>query len=160
MKTLVYRGIGKHPRKAPFVKSDAVRELESLANQEAKDRHPNMRPEWLAPRKFRDDTANSLTKCVTEYIRLSDGFASRINNQGTYRAKLGRYTPSTSRKGLSDVMATYEGNSLHIEVKVGHDRQSENQRLIELEVIKSGGYYFIARTFTDFKKWFDGLNFR
>jgi len=71
---------------------------------------------------------------------------------------MGKYIPGTSRKGLADVMATYNGLSLHIEVKMGSDRQSEEQKKVEDDVIRSGGHYFLAWNFTEFKKWFDMIN--
>jgi hypothetical protein len=139
--------------KPAYRKPEAVRELEQLADAEAKRLHPGM--PHLTPRIFRDDKANDLTKCIVKYIILKGGFASRINNQGTYNQKLHKYIPGTSRKGLSDVMATYQGKSLHIEVKIGRDRQSAHQKKIESEVTRSGGLYYIAKDFTNFKSWLD-----
>jgi hypothetical protein len=144
-------------RKAPYQKPQAVKELELQATKADKMKHPTLPEYALATRKYRDDTANGLTTCIVAYISHRGGFASRINNQGTYRTKLGRYTLSTSRKGLADILATYTGLSLHIEVKIGRDKQSEYQQQVELDVKKSGGHYFIARNFTQFKNWFDNL---
>jgi hypothetical protein len=141
--------------KKPYAKSPAVLELERLAMDEAKILHPSCPA--LAKRSFRDDKSNSLTQCIVKYVTLKGGFASRINNGGNYNTKLRRFIPGTSRKGLADVMATYQGKSLHIEIKTGKDRQSEAQRKIEAEVILSGGYYVLASNFTDFKTWFDSL---
>jgi hypothetical protein len=143
--------------KTSYKKPIAIKELETLATSAARSKHPNLPEYALAPRTFRDDTSNHLITCISNYITLQGGFASRINNQGTYRARLDRYTPGTSRKGLADVMGTYKGISLHIEVKIGRDQQSEHQHQIELDVKRSGGYYFIARNFTEFKNWFDNL---
>lgn len=142
---------------AVYKKSEAVRELESLAMAEARRKHPTM--PYLAPRTFRDDRANNLTRCVTEYIRLKGGFASRISNQGTFNRQLNKYIPSTSKRGLADIMATYRGLSLHIEIKIGRDKQSEDQKKIETEVTRSGGRYFIARDFESFYKWFNQLEY-
>jgi hypothetical protein len=152
-----YRGIGKAPRKERFQKSLAILELEQLANQQSRFDHPGVNPKFLTPRTFKDDTANNLTVCIVTYITLKGGFASRLNNQGTFNKKLNRYIPSTSRKGLPDVMATYHQESLFIEVKIGNDRQSEEQKKIEAEQIKAGGHYYIARSFDGFKQWFDNL---
>lgn len=149
--------IQRKQRKPPYQKSDAVKELERLAMDEARKKYPNHPAGVLAQRKFRDDTANFLTTCIVKYISLSGGFASRISNQGTYNQKLRRYIPGTSRKGLADIMATFRGLSLHVEVKTGRDRQSEAQKKIESEVIRSGGLYFLAKDFTSFKNWFDNL---
>jgi len=144
--------------KAPYRKPEAVKELEKLATDDARLKHPTLPEYALIVRKFRDDTANSLTSCIVTYITLKGGFASRINNTGMYRAKLGRYTPGTSCKGLADVMATYRGLSFHIEIKIGKDKQSDHQKQIELQVNNSGGFYYLARNFTDFKAWLDSRN--
>lgn len=149
--------IQKKKPKSAYKKPDSVKELERLANEAARIRYPNHPDYAFAPRKFRDDTANSLTSCIVKYITFKNGFASRISNQGTYNCKLRKYIPSTSRKGLPDIMATYQGKSLHIEVKIGRDKQSEAQIKIESEVTRSGGLYYLARNFTDFKTWFDSL---
>jgi hypothetical protein len=92
-----------------------------------------------------------------EYIRLKGGFASRISNQGTFNRRLNKYIPGTSRKGLADVMATFRGLSLHIEVKYGRDVQSEAQKKIESEVLRAGAYYYIAKDFSSFKSWLDNI---
>jgi hypothetical protein len=144
----------KKPKPA-YRKPEAVKELEQLANDEARQLHPTN--PHLAPRTFRDDSANGLTACIVKYITLLGGFASRINNGGNYNTKLRRFIPGTSRRGLADIMATYRGKSLHIEVKAGKDRQSEAQRKIEAEVIRSGGFYYLARDFESFRNWFDTM---
>ena len=144
-------------RKLPYCKTDSVKLLEVMAMDEARRKYPKHPEGVLAPRKFRDDSANGLTGCIVKYITLKGGFASRINNQGTFNTKLRNYIPGTSRKGLADVMATFRGLSLHIEVKAGKDRQSKAQKLIESEVKSSGGLYYIVHDFTEFKQWFDNI---
>ncbi len=147
----------KKPSKLLYRKSSAILELERLANIEDRALHPSVDSKYLAPRKYRDDTANKLTACIVKYISLCGGFASRVNNTGTYRQKLGRFTPSQSKKGLPDILATYRGQSLFIEVKVGRDTQSEHQRRVEQAQEQAGGLYYLARDFEKFKKWFDNL---
>lgn len=138
-----------------YKKPDAVRELERMANEEARRLHPTC--PHLAPRTFRDDGANSLTKCITAYLKLSGAFVSRLNNGGVYDTRLKRYRPGTNRRGLPDVIATYKGKSLMIEVKHGRDIMSNYQKEIQQEQEASGGVFFIAHNFTDFKQWFDSL---
>ncbi len=149
--------IKRKARKVPFRKSEAVKELERLANIEARNLHPTIDSRFIAPRIFRDDSANSLTSCIVKYITLCGGFASRINSTGIYRPQLGKYTPGTQKRGIADIMATFRGLSLHIEVKIGKDQQSEAQKRVEAEVNRSGGRYFIARDFESFYKWFKEL---
>jgi hypothetical protein len=143
--------------KPRYKKPESVKELERLANRQAQEKYSFINPRYLAPRLYRDDTANRLTVCIVKYISLCGGFASRLNNQGTYNLKLRKYIPSTSKKGLPDIIATYKGLSLHIEVKTGRDKQSDFQKKIESEVIQAGGIYFLATNFTLFKNWFDNL---
>lgn len=149
--------IRKKARKASYRKSEAIKLLEQLATEEARQKHPNIDPVYLAPRLFRDDTANSLTASIVKYIALKGGFASRVNNAGVYNQKLGKYLPATSRKGLPDILATYHGKSLFIEVKIGRDRMSDYQEKVKADQERSGGLYFIAHNFTEFKLWFDQL---
>lgn len=146
------------PRKAPrpaYRKPEAVKELEALDTSDAARRHPSIAPQHLAPRRHRDDTANGLTKCIVTYAKLCGCFASRLNNQGVYRS--GKWTRSTSRRGLPDVLVTRNGMSLFIEVKAGRDRMSEHQRRVEQDQQQAGGLYYTARDFTSFKNWLDTL---
>ena len=151
--------IERNPRKKPpYKKSEAVKLLEAMAMNEARQLHPTMKPEHLAPRIFRDDTANNLTKCITTFLRLKGAFSSRLNNTGIFDKRMNRYRPGTSRKGLPDILATYQGKSLMIEVKAGRDRMSAEQEKIRQEQNRSGGLYFVAHNFTDFKFWFERFN--
>lgn len=150
---LILPTIQRKQRKASYKKPDAVKELESLAMDEASLRHPAM--PHLAPRVYRDDTANQLTACIVKYITLKHGFASRISNQGTFNRRLNKYIPATSRKGLADVMGCYKGKNLNVEIKIGRDKQSEAQKKVQTEVTASGGLYFVAHNFSDFKEWID-----
>jgi len=147
--------IKRKVRKVPYRKPDAVKVLEQLANDEARKKYPTM--PHLAPRTFKDDTANGLTSCITAYLRLQGAFVSRLNNQGVFDRRLNRYRPGTNRKGLPDVLATYKGKSLFIEVKCGADKMSIHQAKVMQEQTASGGKYFVATDFTSFKEWFDNL---
>jgi len=147
--------IKRKVRKSSYRKPEAVKELERMADAEAKRQHPTM--PHLAPRTFRDDSANNLTKCITTYLRLQGAFVSRLNNQGVYDRKLNRYRPGTNRKGLPDILATYQGKSLFIEVKHGRDRMSIDQAKVMQEQTACGGLYFVASNFEQFKIWFDKL---
>ena len=148
------------PRKAPkkpYKKPDAVRELERLANLEAIASHPNIEPKFLSPRLYRDDSANTLTACVVKYIELLGGWASRVNTMGTYDHRLQKYRRSTQKRGIADVIATYKGFSLQVEIKIDADKLSDHQVQVAHQVTAAGGIYFIARNFTEFKLFIDKL---
>ena len=105
-------------------------------------------------KKFKDTTANELTKAITAYIRLTGNYAERINNTGIFDSKTGKWRKGGTRRGIADIMASkvvqHNGRSFSImvaiEVKVGKDVMSEYQKKIQDEVTKSGGVYIIAKT--------------
>jgi len=122
-----------------------------------KQRYPSLPdPARVAP-TYTDKTANGLTKCILEYLRLKGAFVSRLNNQGVYDKKLQRYRKGMNRRGLPDILATFNGKSLFIEVKAGRDKLSEYQETIKQEQEQSGGIYYTAHNFSSFKTWFDEL---
>ena len=138
-----------------YIKPESVKALEDLATAEARRRHPSM--PHLAPRVFRDDSTSGLTGCITAYLKLQGAFVSRLDNMGVYDRRTGRYRPGTNRKGLPDVVCTYQGKSIFIEVKHGRDRMSEHQEKIRQEHEQCGGLYYVAKDFTQFKNWFDTI---
>jgi hypothetical protein len=149
--------IQKKTRKPSYHKPEAVRELERLADADARRKHPSVDPKYLAPRLFRDDKSNSLTEAIVAYITLRGGFASRINSTGIFRPKLGKFTPTPQKNGIGDVIGTYQGKSLMVEVKIGRDKMSDRQERVRAEHERSGGLWFTAKDFTSFKQWFDAL---
>lgn len=152
---MLFPEVKKKKPKPAYRKPEAVKQLERMANDEARQLHPTN--PHLAPRTFRDDGANNLTKCITTYLRLLGAFVSRVNNGGIYDRRLNRYRPGTSRKGLPDIIATYKGKSIFVEVKHGRDRMSEDQMKIMKEQEHSGGLWFVAHDFTEAKEWIDKI---
>lgn len=147
--------VKKRKARKKYTKPESVKELERLKNEQDKLKHPSNR--YLAPYVYRDDTANGLTARIVTYITLRGGFASRVNNGGTWRKDLGKYTPSGAKRGISDIIATYKGVSLMVEVKIGRDKMSEFQEAVRHDQTQAGGLYYTAHNFTDFKEWYDGL---
>lgn len=146
----------KNPTKR-YKKSEAIRILERMDNEDAARKHPNIDKRYLAPRLHSDKTANGLTKAITTYITLMGGMASRINTTGVWDQKMNKYRPTTMKRGLADIWATYQGRSLQIEVKIGADRQSEDQLKVQQQQEEAGGIYYLAKDFSSFKHWFDQL---
>lgn len=157
-------------KKLPYRKSDKVKLLEAMANDEVRRKNPHTPVEWLAPRKYRDDNANELTKCIIVFLTLSGWQAERIANMGrqidtrqTFTDVTGRTRTIGSTKwikgsgtnGTADISATVKGRSIKIEVKYGNDRQSDAQKLYQSQVQQSGGFYFIASSFEQFLSWYN-----
>lgn len=157
-------------QKISYQKSFAVRELERLAFEEKKCKNPNTPVEWLAKPTFRDDSANGLTRCIIDYVRLTGGQAERISNMGryfdsrcTFNDVIGRshtvgnskWIKGTGTNGTADISATIKGLSVKIEVKYNRDRQSEAQRAYQSQVEQAGGIYVIATSFEQFYNWYN-----
>lgn len=159
----------KNKKKKRYKKPESVKLLENL-HYKAKKRKTSL-PEYAIPKtKFRDDTANGLTKCVIAWINLNNGQAERISNTGRYvdntkivtdvigrKRKIGsgKWIPGTGTNGTADISATIHGRSVKIEVKIGRDKQSQAQKKYQKQIEKSGGIYFIARDFTQFVEWYN-----
>lgn len=145
-----------------------LRDLEQL--QYKKDCASTSMPAWAVPKtKFTDKTANGLTKSVIAWIQLHNGQAERINTMGRFlpgktvgtgmygvKQLKGKYIPTTSTKGSSDVSATIKGRSVKIEIKIGTDKQSDNQRKYQADIEAAGGLYWLVHSFDEFiQQWND-----
>ena len=119
--------------------------------------------------KWSDRTANGLTRMIIKFLQLSGWQAERISVTGRLvdnrkvvtnvlgqRQQIGSayYIPGTMTKGSADISATINGQSVKIEVKIGKDRQSKDQKAYQQEIEKAGGIYVIARTFQGFFDWY------
>jgi hypothetical protein len=144
--------------------------LKQLKQESMLESYPNVPKYAISAPKFEDKTANGLTKCVKEFLELSGYQAERINTMGRPidnrkqvtdvigRTKtIGSMTwgKSTATKGSADISATIHGRSIKIEVKIGNDRQSEDQKVYQANIEKSGGQYWIVKNFDDFIKKYD-----
>ena len=142
----------RKPKKAAYNKPEEVKKMEAETG-----------------RKYRDDTANGLTRLIIDHIKLHGGQAERVNSMGVPLDKrrlvtdiLGRsrmigsveWRRSGGTMGSADISATVKGKAVKIEVKIGHDRQSPAQKEYQRQVEQAGGLYFIAKDFTAFVQWY------
>jgi hypothetical protein len=134
--------------------SNAIKELQTLHLQQQQSKYPNYPKGYFVTPTFDTKTANGLTKAIVNYIDLKGGCATRINVSGVYDQKLKKYRYGTTKKGFSDIQATYNGKALYVEVKIGKDKQSDYQKEFQKQITYSGGYYFIAKDFESFVYWF------
>lgn len=144
--------------------------FEKLHNIYFKNKYPNV-PEIGIPKyKLTENSANSLTRLVIDFLTFNNCQAERISSQGQYRDGkkqvidcIGRqrtigsgiWTPGTSTKGTADISATIKGRSVKIEIKWGTDRQSQSQKEYQLSIEKALGIYIIVRTFDEFIVFYD-----
>ena len=129
-----------------------IQELKELALEYLRFKHPSIPKHALPTPKYSDKTANGLTKCIIDFIEYNGGQAERISVVS--RKVAGKFVKSTMTKGTADISATIKGLSVKIEVKIGKDKQSEEQKQYEQSILNAGGYYFIAKDFDSFYKWY------
>lgn len=128
-------------------------------------KHSTIPPDYIPRPKRTDKTANGLTQCIIDYIRLNGGQAERISVTGRpieYKDRKGRalgvmWVKSNMTIGTADISATIKGLSVKIEVKIGTDKQSAEQIRYQKQIESAGGKYFVARNFASFVEWFNTL---
>ena len=139
--------------------------LNELYLLDTQRKYPNYPTHLIASPKYTDTTANGLTKCIIDFLNLNGHQAERINNTGRQLDNrksvvdvLGRkqtigsckWIKGSGTNGTSDISATINGLSVKVEVKIGKDKQSNDQKLYQEQVEKAGGTYVIATTFNQF----------
>jgi len=109
----------------------------------------------MKTKPYRDNTANSLTNAIIDFIIFNGGDANRINTQGQQRRINGRtcWTYGSTRKGTADIHAIFQGRAISIEIKIGNDRQSEAQMKEAERITKAGGLYLVAKDMPSFLEW-------
>ncbi len=121
------------------------------------------------PVTYRDDTTNGLTRCVYDYLKFNGHYVNRINTQGQARIEKiqcfnkiiekVRYTPGTTNKGTSDLIAIINGKHIAIEIKCGKTKDMmRRDQFKERERVETAGGVFIIvidmQTFVDWYKTF------
>lgn len=127
-----------------------------------------------------DNNTNGLTQCVLKFLKYNGCQAERINTIGRMidnrkvvvdavglQREIGskQWHKGTGTKGSADISATIPinisgvtvGVSVKIEIKFGKDRQSDEQKIYEASINKSGGMYVIVRNIDSFVEWYDNF---
>lgn len=132
--------------------SNSIKQLNALALEEAKRKFPNI-PDYARPiHQYKENSTNNLTQSIIKYITLIGGYAVRIQVQGQWNEKIGKWTKSMTRKGTADIHACIRGKHYSIEVKTGKDTMSDDQKETQSDVIKAGGIYLVAGNLDDLIK--------
>ncbi len=160
----------KDKKKPTYRKPVAVKYLEELALEAKKKKYPSIPILYLAVPKYRDDSANNLTRCIIDFLRLKSHQAERISTTGRpvdrtktfidvlgHQRTIGRieWIKGNGTNGSADISATIAGKSVKIEVKTGRDFQSKAQIEYQKSIISAGGLYVIAKDFTSFLSWYN-----
>jgi hypothetical protein len=143
-----------------------LKELSLAERAKRRLKFPNVPENVLSYQKYTDKTANGLTKCIKTWFDLQpNAQAERISVMGrmvdcrkTFIDIVGRqrvigntqYIPSSMKKGSSDLSCLYNGMTIKIEIKIGRDRQSDNQKKYQADIERAGGKYWIVTSWDDF----------
>jgi len=151
------------------MKRENLKRLKDLYLREHYKKFPNF-PEYakVTP-SYSDKTANKLTKCVIDWLRLSGWQAERINTMGRPidntkvitdvlggKRRIGsiQWIKGSGQKGSADISTVVCARSIKVEVKM-KDRQSLAQQKYQQDIERSGGIYLLIRNFDDFLQWYD-----
>ena len=150
--------------------NNALQTLINLRMAKDKSKGSNLLYSYVKTPKYDDSTANGLTTCIIDFLNMMDGtHAERISNEGrtidtrkTITNVVGQVRQigsikrikSSMQLGTADISATILGRSVKIEVKIGNDRQSLNQKEYQRQIENAKGYYVIAKDFETFYNWF------
>jgi hypothetical protein len=130
----------------------ALQKLDNLSYQKKLEQFPNLPIKAIPRTKYKDSSANDLTRCVIDFLRLKGHYATRIQSQGQKRGNVMTY--GTTQRGTADVHACINKIHVSIEIKFGKDKQSEVQKQVQQEVEQSGGIYLLIRDFEQFYKFY------
>lgn len=119
----------------------------------------NVMAELGIEKPYIDTTAAGLTECILDFLNNVKGQqAERYHSAGVpfIDRKTGeqRFGKPKTTTGTADIHSTINGRSIKIEIKIGTDRQSPEQKAYQLQVEQAGGVYYIARDFASFSWWY------
>lgn len=161
---------GKGTQNKAFAKEKSgLNQLNQLARQTLRNENPSV-PEYAIPSpRFRDNTSNELTRSIIKWLQLNGHQAERIavtgrriDNRKTVTDAIGRskiigsieWIRSSMQPGTADISAIIKGKPVKIEVKIGRDTQSDDQKTYQEQVETAGGCYLIVKDFQMFFDWY------
>jgi hypothetical protein len=168
---VVKRAAGMKP-KAHYRKSDAVKCIEAMANEAVRKKYPNLNPEFLAPRKYDDRTANGLCKCIIDFLRFKGHQAERISCTGRYldqsktitdtlgftkRIGSGKWIKASMQAGTADISCIINGKAIKCELKIKTDKQRPEQVEYQKQVEAAGGAYWLCHSYDEFLTFYNSI---
>lgn len=141
--------------------------LKTLAETVSAGKHPNIPAHARPVLKYSDKDAGSLTTAVLSYLRnIKKCRVWRQPSEGRYiegqsvtnvigqtiQTRKGIFIPRDKHAiGIGDIAGVVPGGkAIFVEIKIGRDRQSEEQIEFENDIKRLGGIYVIARTWDGF----------
>lgn len=110
--------------------------------------------------------SNGLTTAIINYLTWKGYYGNRVNTMGRLidgkeRQESGtvltvkKWVHSATKKGTADIHCIIRGQHVSIEIKIGADRQSDNQHKEQARIERAGGVYIVVKTISDFFDWLD-----
>lgn len=97
-------------------------------------------------------TTNQLTRKIINKLNDLGHRAHRNNTMGVYDPTKQLYRKiAKSDKGVGDILCCLKGGKwLELEVKMGKDKLSEDQKQRQLDILVLGGRYYVITCWDDF----------
>jgi hypothetical protein len=120
--------------------------LQALHYADSVRRFPSLPDHARVIKKYKDNSANALTKCIIDFLTFSGFQAERINTTGRmidntkqftdvvgFRRQIGgkKWIKGTGTKGSADISATIKGRSVKIEVKLQRIGRAKHKKSIK-----------------------------
>ena len=94
-----------------------------------------------------------LTNQVINAIYQAGGYAWRASSVGVFDTKQMHFRAS-AKKGVSDVLGCFKGRLFAIEIKIGSDKLSDEQKGFMRNIEHAGGVAMAISTLEDFEaRW-------
>ena len=140
------------------MKSEALRELERLAYEDKRKRYPAVPDVAIMRTKYSDASTNDLQTAIVDYLDLIGGWGVRVNTQGQYVEKLGRFIPGQTKRGTPDILGALPGGRfIAIECKQPKEKLRDDQEDIRQDITRAGALHLIAYV-DDFQSVYETIN--
>lgn len=96
--------------------------------------------------------ATELTNKIIHQFYTDGAYAWRQSSTGVYDEKAGHYR-TAAKKGVSDILACFKGMLIAIEIKIGSDRLSDEQKGFRDNILHVGGFAATVSDFEEFEEW-------
>lgn len=97
--------------------------------------------------------ATKLTNDIINHIYARGGYAWRASSVGVFDQQKQAFR-TAPKKGVSDILACFNGRLIAVEVKIGKDRLSDEQVGFMMNIKNVGGCAFVAVDFDNFlEQW-------
>ena len=95
-----------------------------------------------------------IQSAICDYLEVRRRFFFRLNNIPAFNRKDGggftmRRLPKHTPRGLPDIIVVVGGIFYALEVKSAVGKQSPDQKIIQSDIEKHGGKYFLVRSIED-----------